>query len=99
MYFYCYVKYWLYICSTKIKEIITIKTLKIMTNMRFLSDLDAELSVYLYEDKSSIAILKNNKVIKSRKISMIDYALLSYLIDNNDLSSSLIDETLDKYIA
>ena len=70
-----------------------------MTNMRFLSDLDAELSVYLYEDKLSIAILKNNKVIKSRKISMIDYALLSLLIDNNDLSSSLIDETLDKYIA
>ena len=70
-----------------------------MTNMRFLSDLDAELSVYLYEDKLSIAILKNDKVIKSRKISMIDYALLSLLIDNNDLSSSLIDETLDKYIA
>ena len=70
-----------------------------MTNMRFLSDLDAELSVYLYEDKLSIAILKNNKVIKSRKISMIDYALFSLLIDNNDLSSSLIDETLDKYIA
>ena len=89
----------LYICNTKIKEIITIKTLKIMANMRFLSDLDAELSVYLYEDKLSIAILKNDKVIKSRKISMIDYALLSLLIDNNDLSSSLIDETLDKYIA
>lgn len=71
----------------------------IMTNMRFLSDLDAELSVYLYENKLSIAILKNDKVIKSRKISMIDYALLSLLIDNNDLSSSLIDETLDKYIA
>ena len=70
-----------------------------MTNMRFLSDLDAELSVYLYEDKLSIAILKNDKVIKSRKISMIDYALFSLLIDNNDLSSSLIDETLDKYIA
>ena len=70
-----------------------------MTNMRFLSDLDAELSVYLYENKLSIAILKNDKVIKSRKISMIDYALLSLLIDNNDLSSSLIDETLDKYIA
>ena len=70
-----------------------------MTNMRFLSDLDAEMSVYLYEDKLSIAILKNDKVIKSRKISMIDYALLSLLIDNNDLSSSLIDETLDKYIA
>ena len=70
-----------------------------MTNMRFLSDLDAETSVYLYEDKVSIAILKNDKVIKSRKISMIDYALLSLLIDNNDLSSSLIDETLDKYIA
>ena len=70
-----------------------------MTTMRFLSDLDAELSVYLYEDKLSIAILKNDKVIKSRKISMIDYALLSSLIDNNDLSSSLIDETLDKYIA
>ena len=70
-----------------------------MTNMRFLSDLDAELSVYLYENKVSIAILKNDKVIKSRKISMIDYALLSLLIDNNDLSSSLIDETLDKYIA
>ena len=70
-----------------------------MTNMRFLSDLDAEMSVYLYEDKISIAILKNDKVIKSRKISMIDYALLSLLIDNNDLSSSLIDETLDKYIA
>ena len=70
-----------------------------MTNMRFLSDLDAELSVYLYENKVSIAIIKNDKVIKSRKISMIDYALLSLLIDNNDLSSSLIDETLDKYIA
>ena len=70
-----------------------------MTNMKFLSDLDAELSVYLYEDKLSIAILKNDKVIKSRKISIIDYALLSLLIDNNDLSSSLIDETLDKYIA
>ena len=70
-----------------------------MTNMRFLSDLDAETSVYLYEDKLSIAILKNDKVIKSRKISMIDYALLSLLIDNNDLSSSLIDETLDRYIA
>ena len=70
-----------------------------MTNMRFLSDLDAEMSVYLYENKVSIAILKNDKVIKSRKISMIDYALLSLLIDNNDLSSSLIDETLDKYIA
>ena len=70
-----------------------------MTNMRFLSDLDAEMSVYLYEDKLSIAILKNDKVIKSRKISMIDYTLLSLLIDNNDLSSSLIDETLDKYIA
>ena len=70
-----------------------------MTNMRFLSDLDAEMSVYLYEDKLSIAILKNDKVIKSRKISMVDYALLSLLIDNNDLSSSLIDETLDKYIA
>ena len=70
-----------------------------MTNMRFLSDLDAEMSVYLYEDKLSIAIVKNDKVIKSRKISMIDYALLSLLIDNNDLSSSLIDETLDKYIA
>ncbi len=70
-----------------------------MTNMRFLSDLDAELSVYLYEEKLSIAIVKNDKVIKSRKISMIDYALLSLLIDNNDLSSSLIDETLDKYIA
>ena len=70
-----------------------------MTNMRFLSDLDAELSVYLCENKLSIAILKNDKVIKSRKISMIDYALLSLLIDNNDLSSSLIDETLDKYIA
>ena len=70
-----------------------------MTNMRFLSDLDAELSVYLYEKKLSIAIIKNDKVIKSRKISMIDYALLSLLIDNNDLSSSLIDETLDKYIA
>ena len=69
-----------------------------MTNMRFLSDLDADLSVYLYENKVSIAILKNDKVIKSRKISMIDYALLSLLIDNNDLSSSLIDETLDKYI-
>ena len=67
--------------------------------MRFLSDLDAELSVYLYENKVSIAIIKNDKVIKSRKISMIDYALLSLLIDNNDLSSSLIDETLDKYIA
>ena len=66
--------------------------------MRFLSDLDADLSVYLYENKVSIAILKNDKVIKSRKISMIDYALLSLLIDNNDLSSSLIDETLDKYI-
>ena len=70
-----------------------------MTNMRFLSDLDAELSVYLFEDKVSIAIVKNDKVIKSRKISIIDYALLSLLIDNNDLSSSLIDETLDKYIA
>ena len=70
-----------------------------MTNMRFLSDLDAEMSVYLFEDKLSIAIVKNDKVIKSRKISMIDYALLSLLIDNNDLSSSLIDETLDKYIA
>ena len=70
-----------------------------MTNMRFLSDLDAEMSVYLYENKVSIAIIKNDKVIKSRKISMIDYALLSLLIDNNDLSSSLIDETLDKYIA
>ena len=70
-----------------------------MATMRFLSDLDAEMSVYLYEDKLSIAILKNDKVIKSRKISMIDYALLSLLIDNNDLSSSLIDETLDKYIA
>ena len=67
--------------------------------MRFLSDLDAEMSVYLYENKVSIAIIKNDKVIKSRKISMIDYALLSLLIDNNDLSSSLIDETLDKYIA
>ena len=70
-----------------------------MTNMKFLSDLDAEKSVYLYEDKLSIAIVKNDKVIKSRKISIVDYALLSYLIDNNDLSSSLIDETLDKYIA
>ena len=69
------------------------------TTMRFLSDLDAELSVYLYKNKLSIAIVKNDKVIKSRKISMIDYALLSLLIDNNDLSSSLIDETLDKYIA
>lgn len=70
-----------------------------MANMRFLSDIDAEMSVYLFEDKLSIAIVKNDKVIKSRKISMIDYALLSLLIDNDDLSSSLIDETLDKYIA
>ena len=70
-----------------------------MATMRFLSDLDAELSVYLYEEKVSIAIVKNDKVIKSRKISIVDYALLSLLIDNNDLSSSLIDETLDKYIA
>ena len=70
-----------------------------MTKMRFLSDLDAELSVYLFENKVSIAIVKNDKVIKSRKISIVDYALLSLLIDNNDLSSSLIDETLDKYIA
>ena len=70
-----------------------------MTNMKFLSDLDAEMSVYLYENKVSIAIVKNDKVIKSRKISIVDYALLSYLIDNNDLSSYLIDETLDKYIA
>ena len=31
MYFYCYVKNVLYICSVKTKEIITIKTLKIMT--------------------------------------------------------------------
>ena len=69
-----------------------------MTNMRFLSDLDAEMSVYLYEEKVSIAIVKNDKVIKSRKISIVDCALLSILIDNNDLSSSLIDETLDKYI-
>ena len=69
-----------------------------MTNMRFLSDLDAELSVYLYEEKISIAIVKNDKVIKSRKISIVDCVLLSILIDNNDLSSSLIDETLDKYI-
>ena len=30
MYFYCYIKYWLYICSVKTKQIITIKTLKIM---------------------------------------------------------------------
>ena len=70
-----------------------------MANMRFLSDLDAEMSIYLYEDKVSIAILKNDKVIKSRKISIVDYTLLSFLIDNNDLSSYLIDETLDKYIA
>ena len=69
-----------------------------MATMRFLSDLDAELSVYLYEEKVSIAIVKNDKVIKSRKISIVDCVLLSILIDNNDLSSSLIDETLDKYI-
>ena len=31
MYFYCYVKIKPYICSTKIKEIITIKKVKIMT--------------------------------------------------------------------
>ena len=31
MYFYCYVKIKPYICSTKTKQIITIKTLKIMT--------------------------------------------------------------------
>ena len=99
MYFYCYVKIKPYICIVKQEQIITIKTLKIMATMRFLSDLDAELSVYLYEDKVSIAIVKNDKVIKSRKISIVDYALLSLLIDNNDLSSSLIDETLDKYIA
>ena len=70
-----------------------------MTNMKFLSDLDAEKSVYLYEEKISIAIVKNDKVIKLRKISIVDCVLLSILIDNNDLSSSLIDETLDKYIA
>ena len=31
MYFYCYVKLWLYICSVKQEQLITIKTLKIMT--------------------------------------------------------------------
>lgn len=66
--------------------------------MKFLSDIDAEISVWICTEKSSIAIVRyDGKVIKSIRITN-DYITLSNLIDDENLSSPMIDEILDKYL-
>ena len=66
--------------------------------MEFLSDIDAEISVWICTEKSSIAIVRyDGKVIKSIRITHNDYITLSNLIDDENLSSPMIDEILDKY--
>ena len=66
--------------------------------MEFLSDITAEISVWICTEKSSIAIVRyDGKVIKSIRITHNDYITLSNLIDDENLSSPMIDEILDKY--
>lgn len=67
--------------------------------MEFLSDIDAEISAWICTEKSSIEIVRyDGKVIKSIRITHNDYITLSNLIDDENLSSPMIDEILDKYL-
>lgn len=67
--------------------------------MEFLSDIDAEISVWICTEKLSVAIVRyDGKVIKSIRITHNDYITLSNLIDDENLSSPMIDEILDKYL-
>lgn len=67
--------------------------------MEFLSDITAEISAWICTEKSSIAIVRyDGKVIKSIRITHNDYITLSNLIDDENLSSPMIDEILDKYL-
>ena len=66
--------------------------------MKFLSDITAEISVWICTEKTSVAIVRyDGKVIKSIRITHNDYITLSNLIDDENLSSPMIDEILDKY--
>ncbi len=67
--------------------------------MKFLSDVTAEISVWICTEKTSVAIVRyDGKVIKSIRITHNDYITLSNLIDDENLSSPMIDEILDKYL-
>lgn len=67
--------------------------------MEFLSDITAEISVWICTEKISVAIVRyDGKVIKSIRITHNDYITLSNLIDDENLSSPMIDEILDKYL-
>ena len=67
--------------------------------MEFLSDITAEISAWICTEKTSVAIVRyDGKVIKSIRITHNDYITLSNLIDDENLSSPMIDEILDKYL-
>ena len=67
--------------------------------MEFLSDITAEISVWICTEKTSVAIVRyDGKVIKSIRITHNDYITLSNLIDDENLSSPMIDEILDNYL-
>ena len=78
MYFYLYVKIKLYICSTKIKEIITIKTLKIMTNKYYRNE---------YTENQWM-ILVDNAIAVGCTISYNKYATIA-TIDSTEVETRL----------
>ena len=98
MYFYCYIKYWLYICIVKTKEIITIKTLKIMTTTIFYKgkqyacefvknvsseDIKGQLRIYASRhDRRVFLVTEFNEVLATEKAESYQ---IDALLDDEDI--------------
>ena len=98
MYFYCYVKIWLYICNTKIKEIITIKTLKIMTTAKQIWVSIKNLT-YDFNAPSTMELLQEkevNEVLNYLPAECLARTIIEQNIEKNMKSAHILINLSDK---